>query len=113
MVGEQKESLLRKEQIIKDEKANAKKMKAFTNKMRSSLALMSKDKAGLNVLRFILHESRFLAPLTHETLDGINQDMLLQCEAKRIMYLSLRQHMDRETVIRIELEVEGKPKQEE
>jgi len=105
------EPLIRKEQAIKDNIANAEKMKAFTNKMRSSLALMSKDKAGLNVLRFILHESRFLAPLTYETADGVNKDKLVQSEAKRLMYLSLRVHMDRETVIRIELE--ETPKQEE
>jgi len=104
----QKEHLLRKEQIAIDESENRKKMEAFTSKMRSSLALMSKDKAGLNVLRFILHESRFLAPLTHETFEGLNKDKLVQGEAKRLIYLSLRQHMDKETVIRIELE--DKPK---
>jgi len=104
----QEEHLLRKEQIEVDEKANEKKMKAFTSKMRSSLTLMSKNSAGINVLRFILHESSFLSPLTHPTLDGLNKDMLLQREAKRLMYLSLRQHMDRETIIRVEL-----PKQEE
>ena len=97
------EPLIRKEQVAEDVKANAEKMKKFTKKMKSSLALMSKDKAGLNVLRFILHESRFLAPLTYETLDGVNKDKLVQSEAKRLMYLSLRMHMDKETIIKIEL----------
>lgn len=106
------EPLIRKEQTAVDNLANAAKMKKFTNKMRSCLALMSKDSAGLNVLRFILHESRFLAPLTHETVDGLNTMKLAQSEAKRLMYLSLRQHMDRETVIRVELPEET-PKQEE
>uniref|UniRef100_A0A6M3MDG3 Uncharacterized protein n=1 Tax=viral metagenome TaxID=1070528 RepID=A0A6M3MDG3_9ZZZZ len=107
------EPLIRKEQAVKDNLANAAKMKKFTNKMRSATALMSKDKAGLNVLRFILHESRFLSPLTHETEDGLNKDILLQNEAKRNMYLSLRIHMDRDTIIRVELPNEETPKQED
>jgi len=102
------EPLIRKEQVAADNKANAEKMKKFTKKMGSSLALMSKDKAGLNVLRFVLHESRFLAPLTYETLDGVNKDKLVQGEAKRLMYLSLRKHMDNATIIRVELKEETK-----
>lgn len=106
------EPLIRKEQALKDNVANAEKMEKFTKKMRSSLALMSKDNAGINVLRFILHESRFLAPLTHETLDGLNKDKLVQSEAKRLMYLSLRTHMDRETIIRVELPEQSKQEEQ-
>ena len=102
------EPLIRKEQVEAEHVANAEKMKKFTKKMGSSLALMSKDKAGLNVLRFVLHESRFLAPLTYETLDGVNKDKLVQGEAKRLMYLSLRKHMDNATIIRVELKEETK-----
>ena len=96
--------LIRKEQREADDL----KLKAFTNIMRESLSAMSKSKGGLNVLRYILHESRFLAPLTYETATGMNTEVLLQNEAKRMMYLSLRAHMDTETVKRVELNEEQK-----
>ena len=94
------EGLIRKEQ----RKLNDEKTQRFLNKMKTSLALVSQTEAGKNVLRYILHESRFLAPLTHETAEGMNRDILLQSEAKRLLYLSLRAHMDIETIKRVEME---------
>jgi len=84
---------------------------AFNAKMKGALSDTSKNEAGLQVLRFILHESRFLAPLTHETAEGVNTEILLQNEAVRMLYLRLRTHMDNGTIIRVEMD--ATPKQEE
>jgi len=94
------ESLIRKEKIATDEK----KINALGIRMKASLSEMSQSQAGVNVLRYILYESRFLAPLTYETREGMNTDVLLQNEAKRMMYLSLRAHMDMDTIKRVEME---------
>ena len=83
--------------------ADNKKYAMYANKMKASLSDISKNEAGVNVLRYLLHSSGFLAPLTHETAEGINKDLLLQNEAKRVMYLGLRVHMDTETIRRVEL----------
>jgi len=92
--------LIRREQ----KKAVDEKLQRFGQRMKVSLSLVAQTEAGVNVLRYILHESRFLAPLTHETAEGMNKDILLQSEAKRLLYLSLRAHMDTETIKRIEME---------
>lgn len=94
------EKLTRKEQKTE----NDKKTEALSNKMRESLAEISKSSAGINVLRYLLHESRFLAPLTYETALGVNTEVLLSNEAKRRMYLGLRAYMDVDTVKRVELD---------
>lgn len=93
------ESNTRKEQREKDTAV----YQAFANKMKAALSDTSKNEAGLQILRFFLHESCFLAPLTCETADGLNKDILLQREAKRMTYLSLRAHMDNETIMRVEM----------
>ena len=80
------------------------KYQAFTNKMKASLSDMSKNDAGLQVLRHQLHASGFLLPLTHGTPEGINTQLLLQNESKRMMYLGLRVHMDNETIRRVEMD---------
>ena len=103
------EAKTRKDQTIEDKL----KYQNFTNKMKAALSDMAKNAAGVQVLRYILHESCFLAPLTYETAEGMNKDILLQRESKRMMYLSLRVHMDNETIRRIEMdETPLPPKQE-
>ena len=100
--------------ISKEQKeAETKVYNAFANKMKASLSDMSKNEAGLQVLRHQLHTSGFLLPLTHGTPEGINTQLLLQNESKRMMYLSLRVHMDNETIIRVEMDEVSPPKQEE
>ena len=86
------------------EEAKGKLMQAMTSKMRTSLSNISQSSEGLNVLRFLLHECRFLAPLTYETPEGLNKDILVLCEAKRQVYLGLRGYMDVDTIKRVELD---------
>lgn len=93
------DSELRKEQR---ETAEA-KIAALHSNMRAALSALSKTNEGQLVLRYILREAHFLAPLTNETLSGVNRDLLLINEAKRQIYLALRAHMDRETILRVEL----------
>lgn len=97
------DALTRKEQ----REAAKKKVKALGVKMTTSLSLLSQRNEGLQVLRYILHESCFLAPLTYETAEGVNRDVMIINEAKRRMYLALRAHMDRATVLRVELPEQG------
>ena len=94
------EALTREEQAEKKERL----LRAMTNKMRVSLSNMSQSAEGINVIRYFLHESRFLSPLTYETQEGVNTDVLLINEAKRQMYLGLRGFMDVETIKRVELD---------
>lgn len=103
------EPLIRKE--IKALEAG--KIKAMASKMSASLSEISRSDAGINVLRFLLHESGFLAPLTYVTPEGVNKDVLLANEAKRTMYLGLRAFMDVDTITRVELDgIDEKKKQE-
>ena len=92
--------------IRKEQKIGAQKLELFATKMKESLAETAKSKAGVNVLRFLLHESRFLQPLAHETSIGINTDLLIESEAKRRLYLTLRSYMDADTIKRVEFEEE-------
>jgi len=86
-----------------DRELQKQKLKKLKVNMERSLSELSKTNGGLQVLRLILHESGFLAPLTHETALGVNKDLMMCNEAKRGMYLALRKHMDRETILRVEL----------
>lgn len=92
------EGLIRKDILEKDRK----KMVKYREFMGASLAEVARTKGGLNLLRFLLHESGFLAPLTHETSVGVNKDVLVSNEAKRNMYLGLRVNMDWETITIVE-----------
>ena len=98
------EALTRKEVI----EAQDKKIKLLHTRMRDSLSEMSRTKGGINVLRYLLHESGFLASLTFVTATGVNKDVLLSNEAKRQMYLGIRQYMDIETIKRVEFEEQTK-----
>lgn len=101
--------VLRKHQRSKADE----KLKLLSVKMRESLSVISKTNEGLNVLRFLLHESGFLAPLTFITREGVNKDVLLANESKRTLYLGLRAYMDIETITRIELDgIDERQKQE-
>jgi hypothetical protein len=93
------EALTRKEQ----REASKAKSEAFGKKMQTALNALSKSNAGILVLRFLMYECRFLAPLTKETLEGVNKDLLVENEALRRLYLYLRSYMDRETIIRVEI----------
>lgn len=93
------EALTRREQREKIEQ----KLETFNTNMKKALSILSKSNEGILVLRFLLHESSFLAPLTYETPEGVNKDVLIGKEAKRRMYLGLRGYMDRDTITRIEL----------
>ena len=102
------EALTRKEKREQGDQ----KLESFNKNMKKALSILSKSNEGVLVLRFLMYESSFLAPLTYETPEGINKDVLIGKEAKRRMYLSLRGYMDRETITRIELPVEEtKPKE--
>jgi hypothetical protein len=98
------EANLRKEQRQKQQEIV---QKAHAN-MKKALAETSKTKGGLMVLRYFLHESGFLAPLCKETAEGVNTDLLIANEAKRLMYLILRSHMDEDTVLRVEFDQKEK-----
>lgn len=50
-----------------------------------------------------MYECKFLSPLSKETIEGVNKDVLIENEALRRLYLRLRVHMDRETIIKIEV----------
>lgn len=90
---------LRREQREKAEE----KIKKLGQNMKTALSILSKSNEGQLILRYIMYECNFLAPLTRETAEGINKDLMMGNEAKRRLYLSLRQHMDRETIMRIEI----------
>jgi len=91
-------------QIRKEAKIAAQeKNKALHDKMKVALSLLSKSSEGQLVLRYIMYEGNFLSPLMYETPEGVNKDVMIANEAKRRLYLSLRAHMDRETIMRIEL----------
>jgi len=79
------------------------RVKKFRENMTTGLAAISQSNEGLQLLRFLMYESHFLSPLTHETPEGVNKDVLLMAEAKRRTYLELRKYMDRETVMRVEI----------
>jgi len=97
MMGEAK---TRKEQIQKEQQAIAQ----MRDNMRKALAETANTKGGLMVLRYFLHESGFLAPLAKETQEGVNKDLLLANEAKRLMYLILRSYMDEQTILKVEFD---------
>ena len=92
-------SLLRKEQRQDAEK----KVEAFKTKMATALRILSSTNEGCMLLRFLMHECCFNAPLMYETPEGVNKDVMIANEAKRRLYLSLRSYMDRGTVLRVEL----------
>ncbi len=100
--------LTRKEQ----KQHNKKKVEQFGKNMKVALHKLSSSKEGLLLLRYLLHESCFLAPLTYETAEGVNIDVMLNNEAQRRMYLGLRVHMNRETILRVEFPDDAKPKGE-
>jgi len=103
------EAKTRKEQQLEEDM----KFAAVKDNMTKALREASLSKGGLMVLRYLLHESGFLAPLTKETSLGLNKDLLVSNESKRMMYLILRSYMDEKTIMRIEfngmedLKVEG------
>jgi hypothetical protein len=91
--------MLRREQ----KESSFDKVKALGKNMGVALSNLSKTNEGKLVLRYILRESCFLAPLMPETPEGVNKDIMVASEAKRRLYLALRAHMDRETIMRVEL----------
>lgn len=99
---EDNSGLIRKE--TRKEKED--KMVRMRLRMKQSLVETARSKGGLNVLRFLLHESGFLTRNTHITATGVNKDVLLTNEAKRCMYLDLRQYMDFDTMKRVEWDEE-------
>jgi len=102
------EALTRREQRDKEEQ----KLETFNKNMKKALSILAKSNEGVLVLRFLMYESSFLSPLTYETPEGVNKDVLIGKEAKRRMYLTLRGYMDRDTITRIELPAEEtKPKE--
>jgi hypothetical protein len=91
-------------QLRREQKESAEeKVKKLGQNMKTALSVLSRSNEGQLILRYIMYECNFLAPLTRETVEGINKDILVGNEAKRRLYLSLRQHMDRETIMRIEI----------
>lgn len=91
-------------QIRKEQRENAeKKVELLGKNMKTALATLSKSNEGQLVLRYVMYECNFLSPLTRETAEGINKDVMIGNEAKRRLYLSLRQYMDRGTIMRIEI----------
>ena len=91
-------------QIRKETKSDGqKKIEELGIKMKTALSILSKSTEGQLILRYIMHECRFLSPLMYETPEGVNKDVMIASEAKRRLYLSLRAHMDRATIMRVEL----------
>lgn len=98
------EAQTRKEAREKDEALFGK----LKDNMQKALRETSLSKGGLMILRYLLHESGFLAPLSKETSLGVNKELLIANEAKRMMYLILRSYMDEDTVMRIEFDKQEK-----
>lgn len=93
------EGQIRKEQTL----AANEKYEKFKTRMRTVLSNVSQTNEGCMLLRFLMHECCFTSPLTHETIEGVNRDVLIGNEAKRRLYLSLRAYMDRGTILRVEV----------
>ena len=97
---------LRKEAKEKARQEAQERMAKLRDVMLSSLSEVSKTKGGLNLLRFMYHESGFARPNVAITEKGLDKDALLWNESRRVTYLDIRQFMTPEIIKLVELETQ-------
>lgn len=106
-------SELRKDKKIREREESAKRLEKFKAKMQSSLIEMSKTKGGINILRYLMHESGYHQRNIAITEKGICEKTLIWNDARREFYLDVRQFMTTDVIRLVEFGDTAQAKEEE
>ena len=99
---------LRRDFKLRQEAESREKVRKAKEKMISSVSQVASIKGGVNLLRYLMHESGYHKRNAAVTEKGICEKTLLWNDSRRTFYLDIRQFMTPEVINLVENDISQK-----